>query len=86
MDIRGDTPAAKAQGIDVIIDPLGSIAQLRLDAAALASMPEGYRHLASIQSRIGDTVKMDMPLLKGPVVEELYRRGARWLAGGILER
>jgi hypothetical protein len=24
--------------------------------------------------------------LKGPVVEELYRRGARWLAGGALER
>jgi hypothetical protein len=29
---------------------------------------------------------MDMPMLKGPVVDELYRRGARWLAGGALER
>jgi len=27
-----------------------------------------------------------MPMLKGPVVEELYKRGARWLAGGVLER
>jgi hypothetical protein len=25
-------------------------------------------------------------MLKGPVVEELYRRGARWLAGGAVER
>jgi hypothetical protein len=54
--------------------------------ASLAKFPEGYRHLAYIQTRIGYTVKMDMPMLKGPVVEELYRRGARWLAGGALER
>jgi hypothetical protein len=25
-------------------------------------------------------------MLKGPVVDELYKRGARWLAGGALER
>ena len=49
-------------------------------------MPEGYRHLAYIQTRIGYQVKMDMPMLKGPVVQELYRRGERWLAGGPLER
>jgi hypothetical protein len=52
----------------------------------LAGMPEGYRHLAYIQTRIGYKVKMDMPMLKGPVVQELYRRGERWLAGGPLER
>jgi hypothetical protein len=52
----------------------------------LAGFPEGYRHLAYIQTRIGYKVKMDMPMLKGPVVEELYRRGARWLAGSALER
>jgi hypothetical protein len=28
---------------------------------------------------------MDMPMLKGPAVEVLYRRGAAWLAGGALE-
>ncbi len=58
----------------------------RFDAALLASFPEGYRHLAYIQTRIGYTVKLDMPMLKGPVVEELYRRGASWLAGGELRR
>jgi hypothetical protein len=57
-----------------------------LDTSALAGFPEGYRHLAYIQTRIGYKVKMDMPMLKGPVVEELYQRGARWLAGGALER
>ncbi len=68
------------------IDPLDSTAQLKLDAKVLASMPAGYRHLAYIQTRIGYTVKMDMPMLQGPVVDELYKRGARWLAGGALER
>jgi hypothetical protein len=68
------------------IDPIDPAATLQLDAAALASFPEGYRHLAYIQTRIGYRVKLDMPMLKGPVVEELYRRGARWLAGAALER
>jgi hypothetical protein len=52
----------------------------------LAAFPEGYRHLAYIQTRIGYQVKLDMPMLQGPVVQELYRRGASWLAGGVLER
>jgi hypothetical protein len=29
---------------------------------------------------------MDMPMLKGDAVRELYARAARWLAGGALER
>ena len=61
-------------------------ATLKLDATALAQFPEGYRHLAYIQTRIGYQVKMDMPQLKGPIVQDLYRRGANWLAGQPLER
>ena len=68
------------------IDPIDPAAVPRIDAAALAEFPEGYRHLAYIQTRIGYTVKRDMPMLKGPQVEALYRRGAAWLAGGPLER
>lgn len=49
-------------------------------------MPQGYRHLAYIQTGIGYQVKMDMPQLKGAEVEQLYRRGAQWLAGLPLER
>lgn len=68
------------------IDPVDPSARLVLDAQRLEQMPEGYRHLAYIQTGIGYQVKMDMPMLKGPVVQELYRRGERWLAGGALER
>jgi len=68
------------------IDPIDPTAVPKLDAARLATFPEGYRHLAYIQTGIGYRVKLDMPMLKGPVVEELYRRGDRWLAGGPLER
>jgi len=68
------------------IDPIDPAAAPRLDAARLLAFPEGYRHLAYIQTGIGYQVKLDMPMLKGPVVEALYARGARWLAGGALER
>jgi hypothetical protein len=68
------------------IDPVDPAARLELDPARLAQMPEGYRHLAYIQTGIGYKVKMDMPMLKGREVEELYKRGARWLAGQALER
>jgi len=55
---------------------------LRLDAKILQQFPEGYRHLAYLQTRIGYNVKRDMPGLKGPEVEGLYARGKQWLAGG----
>ena len=63
------------------IDPIDPCAALALDAKRLASMPEGYKHLAYIQTGIGYQVKMDMPQLKGEEVERLYQRGADWLAG-----
>jgi hypothetical protein len=66
------------------IDPVSPSARLELDAALLGRFPEGYRHLAYIQTRIGYSVKPDMPGLKGPEVEQLYQRGARWLDGGSL--
>jgi hypothetical protein len=62
------------------IDP--AAAPLKLDAAKLAGLPEGYRHLAYIQEEIGYAVKRDMPGLKGPIVEALYACGRGWLAGG----
>ena len=64
------------------IDPVEPGASLQLDAELLRRFPEGYRHLAYLQSRIGYAVKPDMPGLKGPEVEALYRRGSAWLAGG----
>ncbi|WP_431272592.1 nuclear transport factor 2 family protein [Dankookia sp. P2] len=64
------------------MDPVDPAARLALDPALLARFPEGYRHLAYLQTQIGYAVKTDMPGLKGKEVEALYARGARWLAGG----
>lgn len=66
------------------IDPVEPTAVLQLDRDLLEGFPEGYRHLAYLQTRIGYTVKRDMPGLKGPEVEALYARGRAWLAGGGL--
>lgn len=66
------------------IDPVEPTAVLQLDRDLLVGFPEGYRHLAYLQTRIGYTVKRDMPGLKGPEVEALYARGRAWLAGGGL--
>ena len=63
------------------IDPLDPMARLRLDAKLLGQFPEGYRHLAYLQTKLGFTVKRDMPTLKGPEVQRLYARGAAWLSG-----
>jgi len=61
------------------INPLDPAAKLVLDQDLLQKFPEGYRHLAYIQTKLGFTVKSDMPQLKGPEVEALYQRGQDWL-------
>ncbi len=63
------------------IDPVDPAAKLSLDRQLLAKFPEGYQHLAYIQSLMGFQTKMDMPQLTGPEVEALYVRGMGWLAG-----
>jgi hypothetical protein len=56
-------------------------AKLELDASVLARYPEAYRHLAYAQSRVGFTIKTDLPVLGGPAVERLYGEGRAWLEG-----
>jgi hypothetical protein len=63
------------------LDPVDPAASAKLDQKLLMQFPEGYRHLAYLQSKIGYDVKRDMPGLDGPEVEALYARGAKWLAG-----
>jgi hypothetical protein len=63
------------------MDPVDPAAKLTLDPQLLAKFPEGYRHLAYLQTQIGYKVKLDMPGLVGPEVEALYARGDAWLAG-----
>jgi len=61
------------------LNPLDPAANLQLDQELLNRFPEGYRHLAYIQTKLGFTVKTDMPQLKGSAVEALYQRGQDWL-------
>jgi hypothetical protein len=68
------------------IDPVDPSADLKLDRQLLMSFPEGYRHLAYLQARIGYKVKPDMPGIEGPELDRLYADGAAWLRGETLRR
>src|SRR5262245_56319843 len=63
------------------MDPVDPSARLTLDADLLSRFPEGYRHLAYLQSKNGFSVKDGLPVLRGPAVETLYAEGRAWLAG-----
>jgi len=66
------------------VDPVDPAAVLVIDQTKLAEFPQGYRHLAYIQTQIGYRVKRDMPQLTGPEVDALYARGKAWLSGAPL--
>ncbi len=59
--------------------PVSGSAGPPLDREILARFPEGYRHLAYVQTLVGYEVKDDMPGLEGPELEALYAEGAAWL-------
>jgi hypothetical protein len=63
------------------LDPLDPAVRIRLDPDLLGSFPEGYRHLAYLQSKLGFKIKRDLPQLKGAAVERLYRHGRAWVDG-----
>jgi SnoaL-like domain len=63
------------------IDPVDPSAKLTLDQNLLNRFPEGYRHLAYLQTKVGYKVKPDMPGIEGAELDALYARGARWLNG-----
>jgi hypothetical protein len=65
-------------------DPVDTGMPLKLDQDILKLYPEGYRHLAYLQHKIGYKVKRDMPGLDGPELEALYARGKSWLDGQSL--
>jgi SnoaL-like domain len=56
-------------------------AKLELDPALLDRFPEGYRYLAYLQTKLGFTIKLDLPQLKGEAVAQLYAHGRAWLDG-----
>jgi hypothetical protein len=63
------------------MDPVDPAVRIKLDPDLLGSIPEGYRHLGYLQTRLGFKVKRDLPQLKGAEVEKLYRHGKAWLDG-----
>ena len=64
------------------LDPVDPKATIELDQALLNRFPDGYRHLAYLQTQLGYKVKeKGMPGLKGPEVEKLYAEGKAWLEG-----
>jgi hypothetical protein len=63
------------------MDPVDPAARIKLDPDLAGSMPEGYRHLGYLQSKLGFKVKRDLPQLKGAAIEQLYRQGRAWLDG-----
>jgi len=63
------------------MDPVDPSKTVQLDPKILAQFPEGYRHLAYLQSSLGFKVKTDMPGLRGPEADALYAMGKKWLAG-----
>ncbi len=65
-------------------DPVDPAAKIELDQKLLNSFPEGYRHLAYLQTKIGYKVKPDMPGIEGPELDALYAAGKNWLAGAPL--
>jgi hypothetical protein len=66
------------------LDAVDPAARVALDGALLASFPEGYCHLAYMQSQLGYAIKTDMPGLTGTALERLYDDGAAWLSGDPL--
>ena len=66
------------------MDPVDPSKTIQLDSKILSQFPEGYCHLAYLQSSLGFKVKTDMPGLKGPAADALYALGKNWLEGGSL--
>lgn len=63
------------------LDPVDPAASLALDAELLGRFPEGYRHLAYVQTKAGFEVRQGLPGLTGPAVRQLYAEGRAWLQG-----
>jgi hypothetical protein len=63
------------------LDPVDPAARLELDRDLLGRFPEGYRHLAYLQTKAGFKVRLGLPGLRGPEVEKLYAEGRAWLEG-----
>jgi hypothetical protein len=60
-------------------DPLAPGARLELDRTLLGRFPEGYRHVAYMQTKAGMTVAPGLPTPRSEALERLYADGRAWL-------
>jgi hypothetical protein len=63
------------------LDPVDPAARLTLDPELLARFPPGYQHLGYVQMHLGFQIAPQLPGLRGPEVELLYREGRDWQNG-----
>jgi len=61
------------------IDPVDPQARISLDAELLGRFPEGYRHLAYVQTRNGVQVNTGLPTARGEALALLLREADAWL-------
>jgi len=62
------------------IDPVDPNARISLEAELLARFPEGYRHLAYLQTKNGARVNPNLPTARGEALEKLVAEAKAWLA------
>ncbi len=62
------------------IDPVDPGATVSLDPTLLARFPEGYRHLAYLQTKNGARVNPNLPTARGEALEKLLVEAKLWLA------
>ena len=61
------------------LDPVDPDTSITLDPALLKRFPEGYRHLAYLQTRNGAQVNANLPTAQGDALEKLLREARAWL-------
>ena len=61
------------------IDPVDPGARISLDPALLGRFPEGYRHLAYLQTKNGAQVNPNLPTARGEALDKLLREANAWL-------
>ena len=65
------------------IDPVDPGTVISLDLALLRRFPEGYRHLAYLQTKNGAQVDPNLPTARGEALEKLLRDAKAWLAAAL---
>lgn len=62
------------------MDPVNPDLNLNLDATVLQSFPDGYRHLAYLQTKSGATVNPHLATAKGEALDKMVAAAKAWLA------